>query len=158
MSAESFTSQISTFLRPPTSEKAQQFQHVITLLVAAKLAASAYKIGPNGIVKKLVGGFLSVARAVPGLDAMVAAEEAKALADIEADLLGDGDPDAVTELPEQGVAAAEIKEKLTALMAKEKGEHFLRKWGGIYKESGTCALVLPLPWPACESACCSCTL
>jgi len=68
-----------------------------------------------------------------GVGSLVAAEEAKALESIEQEMLGDGDVDALTSLPAQGLSAQDVMQRATALQEADlNDEAQVKKWGGVY--------------------------
>ena len=95
-----------------------------------------YRMGPRNIVKATVGGLLAGAKVVPGLKSVVEAEEQKSLAEIEYELLGDGDPHANFELPEQGISFNEVVNTGKELKTRDDANNQGKKWGGIYHEDG----------------------
>ncbi|GMI34453.1 hypothetical protein TeGR_g3720 [Tetraparma gracilis] len=95
-------------------------------------------LGPRKVWKlfftALVGVFAS---AIPGVAGVLEAEKTKALADIEKDMLGDGDADANTIIPKKGVPSGELMKMGEALKLTHSGFKSGQKWGGIYHTAGS---------------------
>jgi sphinganine-1-phosphate aldolase len=110
---------------------------LLVLLVVHHLRAAA-ALGPKKVWKlvftSLVGGLASV---VPGVSGVLDAEKKKALADIEKDFLGDGDPDANTSIPAKGLSKAAVLKMGEKLKLTHSGFSEGRKWGGIYHTAGS---------------------
>lgn len=124
---------LTGLLSPPEDATLRTVQHAVCLGLAAYATKKAVELGPRGILKAVLTTVLPALEMVPGVGDLVAAEEAKALADIEADMLGDGDPSALTALPEKGVGAEEVLARAKALQAGDMDdEKALKKWGGVY--------------------------
>ena len=115
-------------------------EHAIVLYVVQRAMHDAASLvrreGVGGLYKRVAGAVLSFAKAaIPGVSGLVDAEEKKALADLEKDLLGDGDPDAVPTLPAKGASTGEVERRILTLQAAEVEAAGGKKWAGIYHES-----------------------
>lgn len=94
--------------------------------------------GLAAVYKMIAGAVLSMlSKTVPGVAGAVASEQAKALAGLEKDLLGDGDKDALVNLPEVGMPSADVEARACALINAELHKAAGKRWGGIYHKSGT---------------------
>ena len=110
---------------------------ILVLQQLAHLRALLRRVGLRGVYKRLAGSALAYASsAVPGVASLVASEERKALAGLEKDLLGDGDPTAVVELPARGTRVADLEKRTAALVSAEAAKATQKRWAGIYHRSG----------------------
>ena len=113
---------------------------ILLLLLLHQLSALLAlfrRVGFLGVYKYVIGHLLAImSAAVPGVASLVASEEKKALADLEKDLLGDGDPTAVTALPEHSIKAEELEKRTGEAMRADAARATQKRWGGIYHNSG----------------------
>merc|ERR1712196_395561 len=70
---------------------------------------------------------------VPGFGAVLDKALASEVANLEKDLLGDGDPDAHVSIPREGLAADSVLVKAQTEKAKQASFEAGQKWGGIYR-------------------------
>lgn len=107
--------------------------------VAVKIFSFLRRIGlnPRGLIKAIGSTLLSGAGAVlPGnvVGGLVKAAVKKEIEGIEKELLGDGDPDARTRVPEVGLSARDVINSAKAQKELQKGFADGIKWGGIYHD------------------------
>lgn len=99
------------------------------------------RIGQQGLMRALVKPILSHiiagARRVPGVKGQVNAEVQKEVDTIEKNMLGDGDAEAIVALPQKGLTAEEVKQRIVALKAADLAKVAAHPWAGIYHPSGT---------------------
>jgi hypothetical protein len=112
-------------------------EHLVLAYATYRAVRTAWSLGPRGIMKKTVGVLMETARHVPLVAGVVAAEEQKAISDLERELLGDGDADAFLTIPTQGLEADAIRSKAFALRDAEVAFKTSKAWGGIYHADGT---------------------
>lgn len=94
------------------------------------------------LLRLTLGGVLRVASAsVPGVAGLVESSQVAALAQLERDLLGDGDADANLALPKRGITA-EAVEQMTAAMRAPETAGLKRQWGGIYHADASALTLL----------------
>ena len=112
---------------------------IILVLRAVRPLLSVGRRGGLAAVYKFVAGTVLgvLSKAVPGVAGAVAAEQAKALADLERDLLGDGDPNALVEIPLTGLPSAAVEARVSEMIKAEVEKSAGKRWGGVYHESGT---------------------
>ena len=89
-------------LSPPADSRLRAAEHIAVLLAAGCAAVGAWRLGPAGAYKAVVGALFSGLSAVPGVSSLVDIALADELATIERELLGDGDPDAHSAIPLAG--------------------------------------------------------
>jgi hypothetical protein len=96
---------------------------------------SKVRLGPGRAYKKIAGAALSGLTTIPGVGSLVDAALDSELADIEKELLGDGDTDALLSIPPASPAStvlARVKEQ----KGRQAGFTEGKKWGGIYHCEG----------------------
>jgi sphinganine-1-phosphate aldolase len=115
-------------------------EHAIVFFVVQRTLSDTTALvrreGLGGLYKRTAGVILSFAKAaIPGVSGLVAGEEKKALADLEKDLLGEGDPDAMPTMPAEGFSVKEVERRVMKMQAEEVAAAGGKKWAGIYHES-----------------------
>ena len=99
-------------------------EHAIVFFVVQRAlndtTALVRREGLGGLYKRTAGVILSFAKAaIPGVSGLVAGEEKKALADLEKDLLGEGDPDAMPTMPAEGFSVKEVERRVMKMQDEE---------------------------------------
>eukprot|EP01052_Picozoa_sp_SAG31_P009212 SAG31_NODE_480_length_15108_cov_56.073423_1_plen_128_part_00 len=90
-------------LAPPGTGTAMlQAEHWLCLALGCYAGIAAYRLGPRAAYKAIAGGAFAALSVVPGVSSLVDVALADELATIEQELLGDGDPDAYSVIPEAG--------------------------------------------------------
>ncbi|GMH52777.1 hypothetical protein TrST_g13553 [Triparma strigata] len=113
-------------------------EHAVCAIVAINILSSAVKSDPRKVWKKIFTAVVDfLGAAVPGVQGVLDGEKNKALADIEKDMHGDGDPDANLIIPAKGMSKDALHKKAEALKAQHTGFKSGKKWGGIYHEPGS---------------------
>jgi len=114
-------------------------EHGVFAVVVGRILRQILQHGiMRAMVKPLISRIIAGARYVPGVKSAVEGELEKEVKTIEKNMLGDGDPDAICQLPAKGLSIQDAKKKLLALkssdLEKAKDKH---AWAGIYHESAT---------------------
>eukprot|EP00747_Dinoflagellata_sp_TGD_P017652 gnl/TRDRNA2_/TRDRNA2_125961_c0_seq1.p1 gnl/TRDRNA2_/TRDRNA2_125961_c0~~gnl/TRDRNA2_/TRDRNA2_125961_c0_seq1.p1 ORF type:complete len:541 (-),score=80.59 gnl/TRDRNA2_/TRDRNA2_125961_c0_seq1:43-1665(-) len=119
----------------PGSANVARLRVVEHLLLAAMILRTAVRLRrrPGGLSGAVLDFLLQGARSIPQLRAVIQGEIDKEVAKLETKLLGDGDPEALMELPVRGIAASEVVAAARHMREKETGFYVDGKqWGGIY--------------------------
>ena len=99
---------------PPSNYFLRQAEHCLLLLLCFWASSVMVRVGPGRAYKMIAGAALSGLTTIPGVGQLVDAALDSELADIEKELLGDGDTDALLSIPPASSAAnvlARVKEQ-----------------------------------------------
>lgn len=124
---------LSKLVNVPESHFVRCLEHLVTLVLAVKTFRWLLRVGPRGLLKKVLSVVIASARVMPGLGGAIEATLQKEMAGMQKKLLGDGDAKANLQLPEIGISADVLITEARALKAQEAFETG-KKWGGVYHE------------------------
>ena len=97
------------------------------------------RAGAHGVYKRLAGlGLATLTKFVPGVAGVIDAQVATQLGSIEAEMLGEGDRDALVALPRTGMPTDDVAELCEQM---RRSDSFVssggKAWGGIYHEAAS---------------------
>lgn len=120
---------------PPAAQLVLVAPHAYFVLSTLVSVFSLWRrVGLHGVYKRFVGSVLGLLQStVPGVGALVQQQVKNELAGIEKDMLGEGDPDALLELPAAGCSASQVLARTERLRKSDTFfEQHGKQWGGIY--------------------------
>jgi len=124
-------------LDAPASEKLRQAEHLVLLGVAAGVATyaviKAVKLGPQGVLKGIVGYVMSVASVVPGVRGAIDSQIENSLNGVEKEVLGNGDDETALTLPSSSRTHDEVIELIQKYGVSDSFSEG-KSLGGIYYE------------------------
>lgn len=135
MVAQQLVNAVLSAFEPPSSRWVRQAEHFLLLLLLFWGSSIVVRLGPRRAYKKIAGTALSGLTAIPGVSSLVDAALDSELADIERELLGDGDADALLAIPPAS-AAASVLARAREQKGRQAGFTEGKKWGGIYHCEG----------------------
>ena len=107
-------------LASPKAQRAWRlFANAVAIFTLLRAALALRRKGIRGLVKPFVNMLTEGARNIPGVAGALEVALQKEVAQIEKNMLGDGDATAVTAVPELGQTPDEIIDAVSALRSQE---------------------------------------